>query len=66
MALLRAAREQQIITDVDFEAVTRALLGGLLTYAIPDLVFARDDVSPLSPDHADAIVEVVMRAVLPR
>ncbi len=66
MALLRAAREQQIIADVDFEAVTRALLGGLLTYAIPDLVFARDDVSPLSPDHADAIVEVVMRAVLPR
>src|SRR6266567_5090437 len=48
-ALLRAAREQQIIADVDFEAVTRALLGGLLTYAITDLVVAREEASPLSP-----------------
>ena len=66
MALLRGAREQQIIADVDFEAVTRALLGGLLTYAITDLVVAREEASPLSPDYADAIVEVVMRALMPR
>lgn len=39
-ALLRQAREQQIIADVDFDAVTHALLGGLLTYAISGLVFA--------------------------
>lgn len=65
MALLRGAREQQVIADVDFEAVTRALLGGLLTYAITGLV-AREDATPPSPDHADAIVEVVMRAVMPR
>jgi TetR/AcrR family transcriptional regulator, mexJK operon transcriptional repressor len=65
-ALLRGAREQQMIADVDFEAVTRALLGGLLTYAITGLVFTREEASSsLSPDHADALVEVVMRAVTP-
>jgi TetR/AcrR family transcriptional regulator, mexJK operon transcriptional repressor len=65
MALLRGAREQQVIADVGLEAVTRALLGGLLTYAITSLV-AREDAAPPSPERADAIVEVVMRAVMPR
>src|SRR5205807_5105607 len=32
--LLRAVREQQVIADVDFDVVARALLGGLLSYAI--------------------------------
>lgn len=35
-AILRQAREQHIIADVDFDAVTHALLGGLLTYAISE------------------------------
>jgi TetR/AcrR family transcriptional regulator, mexJK operon transcriptional repressor len=65
MALLRGAREQQLIADVDFEVVTRMLLGGLLTYAITGLV-VREDAAPPSLDRADAIVEVVMRAVMPR
>src|SRR5205807_3014721 len=33
-ALLRAAREQQIIADVDVEVVARALLGGLVSYVL--------------------------------
>src|SRR6266576_5657140 len=37
-ALLQAARRQQIIADVDFDAVTHTLLGGLLTYVIMNLV----------------------------
>jgi TetR/AcrR family transcriptional repressor of mexJK operon len=45
-ALLREAREQQIIADVDFDAVTHTLLGGLLTYAIMNLMFAGEEVQP--------------------
>ncbi len=63
MALLRAAREQQIIADVDFDAVAHALLGGLLTYALSGLVFAGEDTHPPSLESADAIVEVIMRAL---
>ena len=40
-ALLREAREQQIIDDLDFDAVTHMLLGGLLTYVIMSLVLSR-------------------------
>jgi hypothetical protein len=65
MTLLQGAREHQVIADIDFEAVTRALLGGLLTYAITGLVPSEDAALP-SPANADAIVEVVMRAVMPR
>src|SRR6266700_547463 len=39
-SLLQEAREQQIIADIDFDAVTHTLLGGLLTYAITSLVLA--------------------------
>ena len=35
-AKLSQARERNIIADVDFDAVTHALLGGLLTYALLD------------------------------
>lgn len=62
-ALLRQAREQQIIADVDFDAVTHALLGGLLTYAILDMVFAGENGRPPQLERADAIVEVIMRAL---
>ncbi len=64
-ALLRAAREQQIIADVDFDAVTHALLGGLLTYAIMNLVLAGEKAHSPPLDRADAIVEVIMRALTP-
>src|ERR1700730_17138285 len=63
--LLREAREQQIIADVDFDAVTRAWLGGLLTYAITGLVFAGEKAQPPPLDRADAVVEVIMRALTP-
>ena len=65
MTLLREAREQQIIADIDFEAVTRALIGGLASYAIPGLVFVGEQAQPPSLDRADEIVEVMMRALTP-
>jgi len=64
-ALLRAAREQQIIADMDFDAVTHTLLGGLLTYVIMGLVLAGEEAHPPSLDRADAVVEVIMRALTP-
>ena len=63
--LLQAAREQQIIADVDFEVVARALLGGLLSYAITGLMFAGEQARLPSLDHADEVVEVMMRALAP-
>ena len=65
VALLQAARERQIIADVDFEVVARALLGGLLSYAITGLMFAGEQARLPSLDHADEVVEVMMRALAP-
>jgi len=64
-ALLQAAREQQIIADVDFDAVAHTLLGGLLTYIIMSLVLAEEPAQPPALDRADAVVEVIMRALTP-
>jgi TetR/AcrR family transcriptional regulator, mexJK operon transcriptional repressor len=64
-ALLQAAREQQIIADIDFDAVTHTLLGGLLTYVIMSLVLAEEQARPPALDRADAVVEVIMRALTP-
>jgi AcrR family transcriptional regulator len=67
MDLLREARERQVIAaDVDFETVARALLGGLLTYAITGVMLAGEEAQPPALDRADALVEVMMRALLPR
>jgi TetR/AcrR family transcriptional regulator, mexJK operon transcriptional repressor len=66
MALLRVAREQQIITDVNFEAVARALLGGLVSYVLTNTLFAGDEARPLSPERADEVVEIIMRALTPQ
>ena len=65
MALLQAAREQQLIADVDFEVVARALLGGLLSYAITGLLFAEEETRLPSLDHADEVVQIIMRALAP-
>ncbi len=62
--LLQVAREQQIIADVDFDAVTHMLLGGLLTYVIMSLVLGEEAHLP-ALDRADAVVEVIMRALTP-
>ncbi|MFL5589600.1 MAG: TetR/AcrR family transcriptional regulator [Ktedonobacteraceae bacterium] len=63
-ALLQEAREQKIIADVDFDAVTHTLLGGLLTYVIMNLVIGEEAHLP-ALDRADAVVEVIMRALTP-
>jgi TetR/AcrR family transcriptional regulator, mexJK operon transcriptional repressor len=62
-ALLRQAHENQIIADIDFDAVTHALLGGLLTYALFGMIFAGEDAPPPALDRADAVVDVIMRAL---
>jgi len=63
-ALLQQTREQKIIADVDFDAVTHTLLGGLLTYVIMNLVVGEEAHLP-ALDRADAVVEVIMRALTP-
>jgi len=63
--LLRAAGEQQIIADIDFDVVTHLLLGGLLTYVLASLVLEGEEAHPPSLDRADAVVEVIMRALTP-
>ncbi|HEX9132172.1 MAG TPA: TetR/AcrR family transcriptional regulator, partial [Ktedonobacteraceae bacterium] len=64
-ALLDRAREQNIIGDVDYDAVAHALLGGLLTYALLDMLLAGEGAHPPSLERADAVVEVIMRALTP-
>ena len=63
-ALLQEAHERKIIADVDFDAVTHTLLGGLLTYVIINLVLG-EEAQPPALDRADAVVEVIMRALTP-
>lgn len=65
-SLLRAASEQQVIAEADFEAVTRMLLGGLLSYAVTELLVpghAEQETRPPTPDRADAMVDVILRAL---
>ena len=64
-ALLQEAREQQIIADLDFDAVTHTLLGGLLTYVLTSLVLGGEEAQPPALGRADAVVEVIMRALTP-
>jgi TetR/AcrR family transcriptional regulator, mexJK operon transcriptional repressor len=64
VTMLQEAREQDIVADVDLEAVTRALIGGLLTYGITNLMFAGEQPPP-DLDRADALVEVMIRALTP-
>jgi AcrR family transcriptional regulator len=61
--LLRQASQNQLIADVDFEAVTHALLGGLIAYALFGMFFADEAASPPALDKADALAEVIMRAL---
>jgi TetR/AcrR family transcriptional regulator, mexJK operon transcriptional repressor len=63
-ALLQAGREQQLIAEIDFDAVTHMLLGGLLTYVIMSLVFG-EEAQPPALERGDAVVEVIMRALTP-
>ena len=63
--LLRAARERRLIAAVDPEAVAHTLLGGLLTYVITNLVLGEDEAQPIPLERADAVVEIIMRALTP-
>src|SRR5207244_12886941 len=65
-ALLQAARAHQIIVDIDFDAVARMLLGGLLSYAITGLIFAGAQTQPPPLERADALIAVIMRALTPQ
>jgi len=60
--LLRTAREYGVIAEAEYEVVARALLGGLLTWAVQGLLAVTDETFA-SPDRADALVEIVLRAV---
>lgn len=62
-SLLRAASEQGIIVEADVEAVARMLLGGLLSYAVTQLLVPGQETQPPSPDRADAMVDVILRAL---
>ena len=55
---------RMIIAEIDFDAVTHLLLGGLLTYVIMNLVVGEEAHLP-ALDRADAVVEVIMRALTP-
>ncbi len=62
-SLLQEAREQGIIAEVDFDAVTHILLGGLLTYVLTSLVFKGEEAHAPSSDRVDTIVEIIMRSL---
>ncbi len=62
--LLREARAHQIIAEVDVDAVTHMLLGGLITLVIIPLALGRE-APPPDLDRADAVVTVLMRALTP-
>jgi TetR/AcrR family transcriptional repressor of mexJK operon len=64
-ALLREVREREIIADLDLDVVTHLWLGGLVSYVLANLVLAEEEAHPPSLDRADAVVEVIMRALTP-
>ncbi len=65
ISLLQAAREQHIIADMDFEVVAQTLLGGLLTYVLINLAFGGEQAHQPPLDRADAVVEIIIRALKP-
>jgi TetR/AcrR family transcriptional regulator, mexJK operon transcriptional repressor len=66
MTMLQEAREQHVVVDVDLEAVTRALVGGLITYGFTNLIFAGEQPPPPPAfERADALVDVMIRALTP-
>ena len=60
--LLWTAREYGAIAEAEYEVVARALLGGLLTYAVEGLLAEGGETFTL-PDRADTLVAVMLRAV---
>ena len=62
--LLQAAKEQQIIADVDFDAVPHTMFGEVLAYILIHLISAKEALLP-SLDRADAVVAIIMHAFTP-
>ena len=65
LGLLQTAREQQVIADVDLEAVTRTLLGGLVASVLMHVVLTGELDQPVIVERVDAVLEIVMRALQP-
>lgn len=65
MGLLLAARERQLIANIDLAAVTHTLLGGLVTSVLLSHVLAKEDAQASAFSRADGVVEVIMRALTP-
>jgi TetR/AcrR family transcriptional repressor of mexJK operon len=63
--LLGEAQERHIIADLDLDTVALTLLGGLLTSVLTSFVLIGEDANSPSPDRADAVVEIIMRALTP-
>lgn len=63
--LLQEAHERQFIADLDFNTIAHMWLGRLLTSASMNLMLAEEIAQPLAFDRADAVVEVIMRALRP-
>jgi TetR/AcrR family transcriptional repressor of mexJK operon len=65
MAFLQSAREYRAIADLDLEAVTRTLLGGLIGTVLMSVVIEGELNQPAILARVDANIEVVMRALTP-
>lgn len=63
--LLQTAKDAHAIADVNVDAVSRMLLGGLLTCALPSLLMGWPDAEGPLSEQAEAMVEIAMRAVAP-
>lgn len=64
-SLLEQAREHNLIAESDLDAVVHAFVGGLLAYALTSLAFGGEDARPPALERADAVAEVVVRALVP-
>ncbi|HET8910916.1 MAG TPA: TetR/AcrR family transcriptional regulator [Ktedonobacteraceae bacterium] len=62
--LLMKAEAQQVIKDVDREAIVRMLLGSLLTYMLYNVVLRIDGEQVIpSPTRIEAIIDTLMKAM---
>lgn len=65
MALLQSARAQHLIADVDLEAVTHMLLGGLLASVLRNVLLTEKVEQSLISNRVDAVIEITIRALKP-
>lgn len=64
-SVLERARERNLIAESDLDAAVHAFVGGLLAYALTSLAFGGEDAKPPAIERADAVAEVVVRALAP-